>query len=98
MARHSESELQKKVEASRKERNKDLILRMQRKEALWSYDSQASWFPPRPIVKKDMDHVRELYGEILEPSVKPEAKQEEQQPPVRDKGVVINLAKRRKKD
>jgi hypothetical protein len=30
-------------------------------ESLWTYDSKASWFPPRPIIEKDQDAINRLY-------------------------------------
>lgn len=57
---------------SRKEHNSDLIRRMRDNEPLKSFDSQASWFPPRPIIEKDKDAVTRLYGR-REGEVKPKA-------------------------
>lgn len=57
-----------KVAHFRKERNADLIRRMQSGEQLTSFNSYASWYPPRPIIEKDIKAVRELYG--TEPIVK----------------------------
>jgi hypothetical protein len=45
----------------RKSRNEELIRRMKAGESLWSYDSKASWFPPRPIIEKDKDAIKRLY-------------------------------------
>ncbi len=45
----------------RKSRNEELLKRMKAGEALWSYDSKASWFPPRPIIEKDPDAIKRLY-------------------------------------
>ncbi len=45
----------------RKKHNEQLIRRMKSGEALWSYDSKASWFPPRPIIEKDPDAIKRLY-------------------------------------
>jgi hypothetical protein len=45
----------------RKKRNEDVIRRMKSGEALWTYDSKASWFPPRPIIEKDKDAIARLY-------------------------------------
>jgi len=46
----------------RKERNTDLIRRMQSGEQLTSFNSYSSWYPPRPIIEKDKKAVLELYG------------------------------------
>ncbi|MFW7381435.1 MAG: hypothetical protein ACOH5I_21680 [Oligoflexus sp.] len=46
----------------RKERNNDLIRRMQNGDQLTSFNSYSSWYPPRPIIQKDPKAVRELYG------------------------------------
>ena len=45
----------------RKQRNEQLLRRMKAGEALWSYDSKASWFPPRPIIEKDPQAIKRLY-------------------------------------
>lgn len=45
----------------RKARNEQLIRRMKAGEPLWSYDSKASWFPPRPIIEKDPEAIKRLY-------------------------------------
>lgn len=45
----------------RKARNEQLIRRMKSGEPLWSYDSKASWFPPRPIIEKDPEAIKRLY-------------------------------------
>jgi hypothetical protein len=31
-------------------------------ESLWSYDSKASWFPPRPNIEKDPEAIKRLYN------------------------------------
>lgn len=50
---------------SRKSHNEQLIRRMKSGEALWSYDSQASWFPPRPTIEKDPEAIKRLYKDAL---------------------------------
>jgi hypothetical protein len=45
----------------RKKHNEQLIRRMKSGEPLWSYDSKASWFPPRPIIEKDPEAIKRLY-------------------------------------
>lgn len=46
----------------RKSRNADVLKRMKEGESLNSFDSNSSWFPPRPMVEKDPDAVKKLYG------------------------------------
>lgn len=42
--------------------NNDIIRRLKAKEPLQE-QSHLTWFPPRPRIKKDEKHVKELYGE-----------------------------------
>lgn len=53
----------KKIVSIRHERNSDLIRRMKNGESLTSYDSSASWFPPRPTIQKDEKAQKRLYGD-----------------------------------
>jgi hypothetical protein len=46
----------------RKKHNMDLIRRMRDGDPLKSFDSRASWFPPRPVIEKDEKAVAKLYG------------------------------------
>ena len=46
---------------TRKQHNEQLIRRMKSGEPLWSYDSKASWFPPRPMIEKDPEAIKRLY-------------------------------------
>jgi thiol-disulfide isomerase/thioredoxin len=46
----------------RKERNADILRRMRGGEQLASFNSYASWFPPRPMIQKDIHALQELYG------------------------------------
>ena len=48
---------------ARKKHNEQLIRRMKAGEQLWSYDSKASWFPPRPMIEKDPEAIKRLYKE-----------------------------------
>ena len=48
-------------EQLRKQRNEQLLRRMKAGESLWSYDSKASWFPPRPMIEKDKEAIKRLY-------------------------------------
>lgn len=45
----------------RRAHNDQLIDRMRRGDSLWAFDSQSSWFPPRPIIKKDEKSIKTLY-------------------------------------
>ncbi len=46
----------------RSSHNKELIRRMRNGESLTSFDSQSSWFPPRPIIEKDAEAINRLYS------------------------------------
>ena len=48
----------------RKKHNHELIKRMREGDPLRSYDSNASWFPPRPIIKKDPMAIAKLYKDL----------------------------------
>lgn len=48
---------------NREKHNQDLINRMKSGENLQRYSSQSSWFPPRPVIKKDLSAIETLYGE-----------------------------------
>jgi len=55
--------IQKKSQNSlRRDRNSELLRRMRNGDSLTSYDSAASWFPPRPIIEKDEKALKQLYG------------------------------------
>lgn len=45
----------------RKQHNKKVLKKMEKGESLSSFNSQSSWFPPRPIIKKDKKAVEKLY-------------------------------------
>jgi hypothetical protein len=49
------------LESKRKRENKDLIERMKRGENLSRIPPEATWYPPRPLIKKDLTR---LYPEI----------------------------------
>ena len=65
----------KKSKILRKSRNQEILWRMDNGESLTSFNSYASWFPPRPVVEKDPKAVKQLYGtkpdERLEKAAKP---------------------------
>ena len=46
---------------SKKKHNEDLINRMKQGESLQSQSASDSWFPPRPVIKKNSAALRELY-------------------------------------
>lgn len=46
----------------RTDRNSELVRRMRTGEQLTSFNSQSSWFPPRPIIEKDQGAIHKLYG------------------------------------
>lgn len=58
----SEDSKTKGMDEKRKERNRNLINRMKSGEDLSLYKSSDTWFPPRPIIQKNVDAVRRLYG------------------------------------
>ena len=60
----------KKLDTSRKSRNRDLIDRMRSGEPLTSFDSRSSWFPPRPTIEKDSADLAKVYGAELAPMSK----------------------------
>ena len=53
--------MERKTKDLRNKRNQDLIRRMNEGEVLCSFDSKDSWFPPRPIIKKDKKALKRLY-------------------------------------
>jgi|GEM_PF-3503173 len=53
----------------RRKHNKDLIRRMRNGEALWSFDSSASWFPERRKIPKDPEALERLYGPDFDKSL-----------------------------
>jgi len=50
----------------RRQHNLDLMRRMRSGESLNAYDSKASWFPPRPVIKKDEKEVSRVYDVPVE--------------------------------
>lgn len=47
----------------RKKRNDELLLRFKNGESMALIDATATWFPPRPIIKKDEKEVERLFGD-----------------------------------
>lgn len=56
---------EKTSEKKRKNRNRQIIEKMKRGEDLVAFDAFSSWFPPRPILKKDKKALEKLYGKRL---------------------------------
>ena len=54
----------------RKQHNADLIRRMRNGEPLNTIDSKASWYPPRPLIKKDVGDMARVYGAAPVPTAK----------------------------
>jgi len=52
-----------KEKETRKKANEELLRKMKSGESLKTVSVQATWFPPRPIIKKDGDKIKELYGD-----------------------------------
>ncbi len=46
----------------RQDRNSELVRRMRNGDTLTSFNSQSSWFPPRPVIEKDPNAIHQLYG------------------------------------
>jgi hypothetical protein len=51
-----------KDEERRKQENKDLVERMRRGDVLEKCKGSDTWFPVRPIIKKDEKEIERLYG------------------------------------
>lgn len=47
----------------RSQHNQDLIRRMRNGDSLCMIDSSASWYPPRPVIEKDVSDMARLYNE-----------------------------------
>jgi hypothetical protein len=54
------------LEKRRQEKNKEIVDRMRAGESLATIDQKATWWPPRPIIKKDLKEIARLYGETNE--------------------------------
>lgn len=52
-----------KDEERRKKENADLVERMKKGESLARCRPEDTWFQPRPIIKKDPDALKQLYGD-----------------------------------
>jgi len=51
----------KSIEDKRLKHNQDIVRRMRQGETLSGFSSESSFFPPRPIIKKDLAVVKKLY-------------------------------------
>ena len=47
----------------RRKHNEDLIRRFKAGMNILNYSAEDTWFPPREIIKKDKEKVKQLYGE-----------------------------------
>ena len=52
-----------KAASNRKTHNEDLIKRYRNGDSLCAVDGKSTWFPPRPIIEKDADAIKKLYGD-----------------------------------
>ncbi|MBP9706033.1 MAG: hypothetical protein KBD78_00210 [Oligoflexales bacterium] len=50
-----------KEKTLRQKHNQELLSRMQNGEDLRKFNPEASWYPPRPIVKKDKSALTRLF-------------------------------------
>ncbi len=51
-----------RTKVTRQKHNLEIIQRMRSGDSLQRYSAQSSWYPPRPVVKKDSDAIQFLYG------------------------------------
>ena len=68
--------LEKLIRIGRKKHNDEVLERMKDGDSLQRYSAQSSWYPPRPVVKKDPVAIAELYGARSEGSAEKDEKQE----------------------
>ncbi len=60
----------KNIITFRKRHNEDIVRRMRVGEPLTRYDSHDSWFPVRPVIKKDPKAIRQLYPQWTPSKIK----------------------------
>lgn len=48
----------------RNQHNKEILDKLKKGESTQLIPTHMTWFPPRPIIKKDEKHIKELYGEV----------------------------------
>ena len=58
-----------KTIVQRKSHNEDLIYRMKNGESLQNQTAVESWFPPRPVIKKNTGAMKSLYGDEPFPEI-----------------------------
>lgn len=56
--------MNKAKDLARKLRNEELLRKMQAGENLKYFDSQASFFPPRPVIKKLTKELERVYPDV----------------------------------
>ena len=66
----TDSKSKKNQKDLRLQRNADILRRMRNGDPLNAVDSRASWFPPRPLVKKDLVEMARLYNTTVPPKDK----------------------------
>ena len=59
----------KQINKIRRKHNSEILKRMQSGDSLKSYESSASWFPPRPVIQKDPKAIEKLYKSKSKDSV-----------------------------
>ncbi|MEY4630503.1 MAG: hypothetical protein RIQ81_623 [Pseudomonadota bacterium] len=67
------SSLQELSDRRRQDHNRQLLEKMASGQPLWAFDSNASWFPPRPLVQKDPKAIEKLYGSAVSVDPRPVA-------------------------
>lgn len=55
-----------KADLARRNKNKELVERMNRGEEISLVDKEATWWPKRPPLEKDKEAMKRLYGEEKE--------------------------------
>ena len=51
-----------KIKNLRRERNAEVLRKLKNGDYLSSFNSYASWYPPRPIIEKSQEDINKLYG------------------------------------
>lgn len=52
------------LETRRKKNNQDIVKRMREGDSLTSFNSVGSWFPPRPVIKKDKNAMFKIHKKV----------------------------------
>lgn len=55
--------MKRELDKKREERNRELVERMRQGDSLSQFNPQLSFFPPRPVIKKDPREIRRVHGE-----------------------------------